>query len=163
MMHDNAGTAPIEVDDLPPPFVVVSTVPRRTESQPSVDVKPAKAGKRKLASRARQGKRKRAATEEADDALDVDDMEGFVDENNLGDLEYLDAGDPCLARERKGELYWPTKVLEYHPPSKRGEEARYKVQYLDYTEAVIPMSYVAAPGSEEFVTCKVSFNLSLWF
>lgn len=162
MMHENAGTL-LEADDLPPPFLVVSTSLRRTESQPSMDVKPAKAGKRKTAAKARQGKRKRAATEEADDILDVDDMEGFVDENNLGDLENLDPGDQCLARESRGNAYWPAKVLEYHPPSKRGEEAQYKVVYLDYKKATIPMSYVAAPGSVEFATCKVSFDISHGF
>lgn len=163
LMHENAGTLPLEADDLPPPFLVVSTSLRRTESQTSVDVKPAKVGKRNTASKARQGKRKRAPTEEADDILDVDDMEGFVDENNLGDLENLDPGDQCLARESRGNAYWPAKVLEYHPPSKRGEEAQYKVVYLDYKEAMIPMSYVAAPGSVEFATCKVSFDISRGF
>lgn len=154
-VQDCANKAALDIDDLPPATALLSAPIRRTDSQPNLDLKSMEAAKRRSASKPRKGKRKREATEEAEEAIEPEDVEGLVNVNDLHDLDSLDVGDGVLAREKRGKVYWPAKVLEYYPSSKWGEEARYKVLYLDNKQDVIPRSYIAHQDSDDFVTCKV--------
>lgn len=156
-LEDSAKKVAIDIDELPPPITLISASIRKADSQARVDVgiEAVGAGKGRSASRAQKRKRKREATEEAEEVIDPQDVEGLVNVNDLNDLDALDVGDGVLAREKRGKEYWPAKVLAYYPSSKWGEQAKYKVLYLDNQEAIIPRSWIAHQDSDDFVTCKV--------
>lgn len=64
-------------------------------------------------------------------------------------------GEPILAQTKKGDVYWPAKVLSYIPPRKRNEEGKYRVLFLDNAERFIHRARFYIAEDDEFGTCKV--------
>ncbi|KAF4608248.1 hypothetical protein EYR40_000592 [Pleurotus pulmonarius] len=65
-------------------------------------------------------------------------------------------GEPILAQTKKGDAYWPAKVLEYIPPRKRNEkEGKYRVLFLDDTERYIHRARFYIADDDDFGTCKL--------
>ena len=51
--------------------------------------------------------------------------------------------------------HWPAKILGYVPPSHRRQVPKYRVKWLDGTEAEVPRSCFYSLAEEEFAICKV--------
>jgi hypothetical protein len=64
-------------------------------------------------------------------------------------------GELVLAKEPKGSYFWPAKVEEYCPPTNPRQKAKYKVRYLDETDAVLLREHFFTSDQDGFATCKV--------
>ncbi|KAF9495826.1 hypothetical protein BDN71DRAFT_1589418 [Pleurotus eryngii] len=65
-------------------------------------------------------------------------------------------GEPILAQTKKGDVYWPAKVLDYIPPRKRNEkDGKYRVLFLDNAERCIHRARFYIAEDDKFGTCKL--------
>lgn len=72
-------------------------------------------------------------------------------------------GELVLGREGGGKgastihntAHWPAKILGYVPPSHRKQVPKYRVKWLDGTEAEIPRFWFYTMAEENFAICKV--------
>jgi hypothetical protein len=94
-----------------------------------------------------KGKRKRAC--ESDD-------EGFW-EPSPPDVGLDIPGELVLGRERasKTSAYWPAKIKDYVPPTKRTEQGKYTVVWLDASEQNIPRGWFYTTDEDGFALCTV--------
>jgi hypothetical protein len=96
-----------------------------------------------------EGKGKRKRTCDSDD-------EGFWEIPSAEDG--LDIpGEPILGRERasKTSAYWPAKIKDYVPPTKRMEQGKYTVIWLDSSEQNIPRDWFYTTDEDGFALCTV--------
>ncbi|RDB22192.1 hypothetical protein Hypma_010693 [Hypsizygus marmoreus] len=65
-------------------------------------------------------------------------------------------GELILAQEKAtSAYYWPARILEYKPPGKAKQEAKYLVQFLDEKRAEIPRKWFYTSDDDDFGTCKL--------
>lgn len=66
-------------------------------------------------------------------------------------------GEPVYAKDKKSRRdYWPAEILEYVPPTKRGQKPKYKLRFLDRKELYVTRDMFYAQDESEFATCQVS-------
>lgn len=70
-------------------------------------------------------------------------------------LTIPDHGVLCKDKASANTLYWPARIKEYVPPSKRGKKGLYLVMFLDKTEKKVPRDWFFDESQDEFATCKV--------
>ena len=66
-------------------------------------------------------------------------------------------GELVLGRERasKTSVYWPAKIKDYVPPTKRTEQGKYTVIWLDASEQNIPRDWFYTMDEDGFALCTV--------
>ncbi|THH20878.1 hypothetical protein EW146_g559 [Bondarzewia mesenterica] len=65
-------------------------------------------------------------------------------------------GELVLSLEKKGRTeYWPAKVEEYIPPSKRTAKPRYRLLFLDDAMLSVERSMFYTTGEDGFYSCKL--------
>lgn len=66
-------------------------------------------------------------------------------------------GELVLGRERasKTSPYWPAKIKDYVPPTKRTEQGKYTVTWLDASEQNIPRDWFYTTDEDGFALCTV--------
>jgi hypothetical protein len=72
-------------------------------------------------------------------------------------------GEPILAESREKRFsgtYWPAQVLRYVPPPDQKTPPKYTVLFMDFFEEDLPREKFFTLTNDEFVTCKVSNNVS---
>ena len=96
-----------------------------------------------------KGKGKRKRTCDSDD-------EGFW-EPPPADPSLEIPGELVLGREKASKTcpYWPAKIKDYVPPTKRMEQGKYTVIWLDASEQNIPRDWFYTTDEDGFVTCTV--------
>jgi hypothetical protein len=96
-----------------------------------------------------KGKGKRKRTCDSDD-------EGFW-EPPPADAGLDIPGELILGRERalKTSAYWPAKIKDYIPPTKRTEQGKYAVIWLDASEQNIPRDWFYTTDEDGFALCTV--------
>ena len=96
-----------------------------------------------------KGKGKRKRTCDSDD-------EDFW-EPPLADASLDIPGELILGRERasKTSVYWPAKIKDYVPPTKRTEQGKYTVIWLDASEQNIPRDWFYTTDEDGFALCTV--------
>ena len=67
-------------------------------------------------------------------------------------------GELILARDHASDSaeYWPAKIVAYVPPTKRTQEPKYEVAFLDQTKRKIPRSWFYVMEEDGFSSCRVS-------
>ena len=70
-------------------------------------------------------------------------------------------GELILARDHASDSaeYWPAKIVGYIPPTKRTQERKYEVVFLDQTKRKIPRSWFYVMEEDGFSSCKVGLIL----
>ena len=96
-----------------------------------------------------KGKGKRKRTCDSDD-------EGFW-EPPPADASLEIPGELVLGREKvsKTSAYWPAKIKDYVPPTKRTEQGKYTVVWLDASEQNIPRDWFYTMDEDGFILCTV--------
>ena len=66
-------------------------------------------------------------------------------------------GELVLGREKasKTSAYWPAKIKDYVPPTKRTEQGKYTVIWLDASEQNIPRDWFYTTDEDGFAFCTV--------
>ena len=66
-------------------------------------------------------------------------------------------GELVLGRDRasKSSVYWPAKIKDYVPPTKRTEQGKYTVIWLDGSEQNIPRDWFYTTDEDGFALCTV--------
>ena len=66
-------------------------------------------------------------------------------------------GELVLGREKasKTSAYWPAKIKDYVPPTKRTEQGKYTVIWLDASEQNIPRDWFYTTDEDGFALCTV--------
>jgi hypothetical protein len=66
-------------------------------------------------------------------------------------------GELVLGRDKatKTSPYWPAKIKDYVPPTKRTEHGKYTVIWLDASEQNIPRDWFYTPDEDGFAHCTV--------
>ena len=84
------------------------------------------------------------------------DDEGFW-ESPPADASLDIPGELVLGRDRasKTTAYWPAKIKDYVPPTKRTEQGKYTVIWLDASEQNIPRDWFYTTDEDEFALCTV--------
>jgi hypothetical protein len=94
-----------------------------------------------------KGKRKRTC----------DSEEEALWEPPPADASFEIPGELVLGRERasKSSPYWPAKIKDYVPPTKRTEQGKYTVIWLDGSEQNIPRDWFYSTDEDGFTLCTV--------
>ncbi|KAF5315687.1 hypothetical protein D9611_005029 [Ephemerocybe angulata] len=149
-MYEPAGELS---DDEPPPLLEILSVARtvglrRTESTPNLKFSEPKNANKSP----RKGKRKRPEKEEEPSDYELLEGEVLEDEEEAVDVDTI-----VVARDLnpRSTEYWPARVLEYYPPKRRREEGKYKLEYLDSTQLIVPRSYFYHDAEDGFVSVKM--------
>ena len=96
-----------------------------------------------------KGKRKRKRTCDSDDEV--------FWEPPPADASLEIPGELVLGRDKasKQSPYWPAKIKDYVPPTKRTEQGKYTVIWLDATEKNIPRDWFYTTDEDGFTLCTV--------
>ncbi|KAH7929657.1 hypothetical protein BV22DRAFT_115323 [Leucogyrophana mollusca] len=65
-------------------------------------------------------------------------------------------GELVLALAPRSTKCWPAMLIEYVPPTKPKQKAKYKVKFLDDEEYILPREKFFVFDQPEFVTCEVT-------
>jgi hypothetical protein len=108
----------------------------------------------------RKGKAPRKSESISEDELDMDFELGPIHVDRWSpppaDDDLTIPGELILAREtRHKTTYWPARILQYVLPTKRTQEGKYLVEYLDDTQSAIPRDFFYTTDDDQFATCIV--------
>lgn len=94
-----------------------------------------------------KGKRKRTCESDDEGSWEPPPADGSLDI----------PGELILGRERssKTSVYWPAKIKNYVPPTKRMEQGKYTVIWLDGSEQSIPRDWFYTTDEDGFALCTV--------
>ena len=96
-----------------------------------------------------KGKGKRKRTWDSDDDI--------FWEPPPADPSFEIPGELVLGRDKasKSSPYWPAKIRDYVPPTKRTEQGKYTVIWLDGTDQNIPRDWFYTTDEDGFTVCTV--------
>jgi hypothetical protein len=108
------------------------------------------------------GRRNAKSASDAEDESDIEILDFKREEDRWSPPPADDSleipGELLFARDKQSSaFYWPATILEYVPPKKRTQEAKYRLEFLDSMVLDIPRKLFFTSEEDGFTTCKVFY------